>query len=154
MSKLATFACTALLLMLNGNPDRNQFSKCKTVEAYEIRPGILMMPSYDANGQVCEIGLERRRYSPEVIRLDADIPDKDLGEIIDGLAPDAERGPRSEGLLAYDLIETDGGGMTTTRDYENVSIDIFSHVLNNARRNMKVEPNVAVTIKWKNRKCA
>ncbi|MGD0735264.1 MAG: hypothetical protein ABR976_08965 [Terracidiphilus sp.] len=153
MSKLAVIGCTALLLMLNANSDRTQFSKYKTVEAYEIRPGILMMPSFGADGQVCEIGLERRRYSPEVIRLDSDIPDKDLNEIVDELAPDDERGPRSEGVLGYDLTLTDGGGMTTIRDYENVSIDIFSHVLNNSRRNTRIESNVAVTIKWKNRKC-
>jgi hypothetical protein len=153
MSKLAVIGCTALLLMLNGNPDRSQFSKYKTVEAYEIRPGILMMPSYATDGQVCEIGLERRRYSPEVIRLDADIPDKDLGEVLDELAPDAERGPRSKGVLGYDLTETDGGGMTTIRNYENMSVQIFSHVLDNVGRNMKIEPIVAVTITWKNRKC-
>jgi hypothetical protein len=128
MSKLAVIGCTALLLMLNANPDRTQFSKYKTVEAYEIRPGILMMPSYAADGQVCEIGPERRRYSPEVIRLDSDIPDKDLNELIDELAPAAERGPRSKGLLGEDFVEIDGGGMTAVRDYENVSIDIFSHV--------------------------
>jgi hypothetical protein len=142
-----------LLLTLSGNPDRDQFSKYKAVEAYEIRPGILMMPSYAADGQICEIGLERRRYSPEVIRLDADIPDKDIDGIIDELAPDDVRGSRAEGILGYDLIETDGGGMTTIREYENVSVEIFSHVLDNARRNMKIEPNVAATIKWKNRKC-
>jgi hypothetical protein len=153
MSKLVVFVCSALLLTLNGNPDRDKFSKYKTVEAYEIRPGILMMPSYAEDGQVCEIGLERRRYSPELIRLDADIPDKDLDGIIDELAPTAERGPRSKGVLGYDLSETDGGGMTTIRDYENVSVQISSHVLDNVRRNMKVEPNVAVTITWKNRKC-
>jgi hypothetical protein len=150
--KLAIFVCSLLLLTLSGNPDRDQFSKYKTVEAYEIRPGILMMPSYAADGQVCEIGLERRRYSPEVIRLDSDIPDKDLNEIIDELVPASERGPRSKGLIGEE-VEIDGGGMTANSDYENVSVQTFSHVLNNTRRNMKFEPNVAATIKWKNRKC-
>ena len=141
-----------MLLLLGQSQQHENFSKYKAVEAYEIRPGILMMPKYAADGQVCEIGLERRRYSPESISLDGDIPDKDLDEIVDELAPPAERGPKVEGLLGWSE-DIDGGGMTTHRDYENVSVQIFSHVLDNARRNMKVETNVAVAIKWKNRKC-
>jgi len=112
-----------------------------------------MMPTYAANGQVCEIGLEKRRYSPEVIRLDADMSDKDLNEIVDEFAPADERGPRDDGLHGADMTLGDGGGMTTLRDYENVSVQIFGHVLNNARRDTKVEANIAAVIKWKNRNC-
>jgi hypothetical protein len=153
MFKLAGLVCASLFLLFVASPQNNKFSKYKVVEAYEIRPGILMMPKYAEDGQVCEIGLERRRYSPETIRLDADIPETDVTEIVDELAPDAEKGPRNKGTLPFDLIETDGGAMTTIRDYENVSVQIFSHVLNNERRGTKVEPNVAVAIKWKNRTC-
>jgi hypothetical protein len=43
----------------------SRFSKYKTVEAYEIGPGILMMPNFSSDGQVCEIGLEILHYSPK-----------------------------------------------------------------------------------------
>jgi len=149
LHKFAGVVCTLLLPLILANSPGDKFAKYKAVEAYEIRAGILMMPKYAADGQVCEIGLERRRYSPEMIRLDGDIPDKDLNDIVDELAPGAERGPKDE----IERTDEDGGGMTTSRNYENVSVQLFSHVLNNARRDTKVEPNIAVSIKWKNRKC-
>jgi len=108
-----------------------------------------MMPKYAADGQVCEIGLERRRYSPESISLDGDIPDKDLDEIVDEIVPPAERGLKDE----IERTNEDGGGLTTFRNYENVSVQIFSHVLYDAKRKIKAEPNIAVIISWKNRKC-
>ncbi len=148
-SSLLVWFVRFLLPLILANSPGDKFAKYKAVEAYEIRPGIFMMPSYAKDGQVCEIGLERRRYSPEAIQLDGGIPDKDLNDIVDELAPDAERGPKDE----IERTDEDGGGMTTYRNYENVSVQIFSHVLNNARRDMKVERNIAVSISWKNRKC-
>jgi hypothetical protein len=138
-----------LLAIFAVNQRGDKFSKYKAVEAYEVRPGILMMPQYAADGEVCEIGLERRRYSPKMIQLDGDIQGKDLNDIVDELAPDAERGLKD----VIERTEEDGGGMTTFRDYQNVSVVIYSHVLNNERRNIEVEPNIAVTIAWKNHKC-
>ena len=149
MSKLAVLGCSAMLLLLGQSQQHENFSKYKAVEAYEIRPGILMMPKYAADGQVCEIGLERRRYSPESISLDGDIPDKDLDEIVDEIVPPAERGLKDE----IERTNEDGGGLTTFRNYENVSVQIFSHVLYDAKRKIKAEPNIAVIISWKNRKC-
>ena len=65
MLKLFSLVVAVMLLLPTTNSGREKFAKYKPVEAYEIQPGILMMPRYSADGQVCEIGIEsatHRRY--------------------------------------------------------------------------------------------
>jgi len=59
-----------MLLLSSANPVDGRFARYKQIEAYEIRPDILMMPSYTSDGQICEIGLEKRQYSPAMVRLE------------------------------------------------------------------------------------
>ncbi|WP_348265166.1 hypothetical protein P8935_11630 [Telmatobacter sp. DSM 110680] len=130
-----------------------QFKRYKTVEAYEIRTGVLMMPRYALDGQVCEIGLQKRIYSPEVVRLDAELERKQIDDLVDELVPAEERGPRANGILGMGLISVSGTGMNQLDDYENVSIDVYSKVLSSSKRKMTVEGNLAAVIRWKHRKC-
>jgi len=83
MSKLIASVVVAMLLLITSNPGRERFAKYKAVEAYEIRPGILMMPKYSTDGQICEIGLEKLHYSPDMIRLDSSLSRKDIDQIFD-----------------------------------------------------------------------
>ena len=155
MSKFASLACTAMLLLLAANPQNDKhdkFSKYKTVEAYEIRPGILAMPSYAEDGQVCEIGLEKRQYSPEIIRLNPSLSREEINQIADELAPANERGPKSKDF-ARDLMAVSGGGMTTISTYENVTIQIHSAVSPTSKKHGIIADDIAATIKWTNRKC-
>jgi hypothetical protein len=71
MLKLVGLGLTVVLVLnaaLTAQPQ--QFEKYRKVEAYEVRPGLLVMPRYASDDEVCEIGLERLLYSPELIRLD------------------------------------------------------------------------------------
>lgn len=131
----------------------NQFKRYKTVEAFEIRAGVLMMPRYALDGQVCEIGLQKRIYSPEVVRLDPELERKQIDELVDELVPAEERGPWSHGLLGMSPILVSGTGMNQLDDYENVSIDVCSKVLSSSKKKMTIEGNLAVVIRWKHRKC-
>jgi len=151
MSKSIGLACATALLLLFAGPRSGRFSKYKTVEAYEIRPGILMMPSYSDDGQVCEIGLQKLHYSPEMIRLDSSLSREEIDRILEEPVPADERGPRSKDFKR-ELITIVGPEMTTDTEYENVSIQIHSHVLH-ASRKSEVVDDIAATIKWKNRKC-
>lgn len=110
------------------------------------------MPKYSAEGQVCEIGLESRRYSPEVIRLDSALSRKEIDEVAAELAPASERGPRKAGF-GDDVLSLSGPGMTTVSTYENISIEIYGHVLPPSKKHEIVTDDVAAAIKWKNRKC-
>ena len=150
MSKLNGFAFAAVLLLATANPVHEQFAKYKAVEAYEIRPGFLMMPSYSSDGQVCEIGLEKLHYSPEIIRLDSSLSRKEIDEVFDELVSADERGPRSKDPIGT-LITGSGGSETTNIDFRNVSIQIYGAAIR-GKGGITVD-EVAATLKWKNRTC-
>ena len=157
MSKLVALALAAVLLLPLAGRQNDQFLKYKAVEAYEIRPGILMMPRYSENGEVCEIGLERRHYSAEKIRLDSTLPREEVNQIVDELVPPSERGPKTNGIGDRDNLSWSGRGLTTTSAYENVSILIYSNITSDtsatSRKEQIVADDVAAAIKWKSRKC-
>ncbi len=150
MAKLLS-AISVLILLLTASPQKNTMAKYKAVEAYEVRPGILMFPSYSEEGQVCEIGLERRHYSPEIITLYSTLSRKEVDAIVDELAPASERGPKSQNPLDS-LMLVVGPGMTTFEQYENVTVRIESAVIANSGKKTTVDDVVAVII-WKHRKC-
>jgi hypothetical protein len=151
MSKLIGLALAVVLPILIVKPDSAKFQKYKSVETYEIQSGILMMPRYSEDGQVCEIGLEKRHYSPEEIYLDSTLSREEIDQIADELAPANERGPRTMG--DKDLVSEVGHGLTTISAYENISIEIYSRVLPTSRKREIVADDVAATIKWNNRRC-
>jgi len=150
MSKLISSIIAVLLLVTSVNPDRERFAKYKSVEAYEVRPGLLMLPKYSADGQVCEIGIERLHYSPEMIRLDSGLTREEIDLAFDELVPTDERGPQGpEG----DLFFVNGGSGTEVIGFENVSLQIDYKVLSVSKRQQTVEPDVVAIIQWKHRKC-
>lgn len=63
-------AILTMLITLNATTQQ-RFANYRRIEAYEVRPGILMLPRYTSDGKVCEIGLERLHYSPDLVRLDS-----------------------------------------------------------------------------------
>lgn len=150
MSKMALLGFLLLLLSSPGHPTGGKFAKYKQVEAYEIRPGILVMPSYTNDGQLCEMGLEQRQYSPELIRLDPSLTRGEIDEIFDEFVPESERGAKSD-----ELVSVDGGGITTIETFTNVWVKIYGKDLSPAdrKRHKIVERVVTATVQWKNRKC-
>jgi len=150
MLRFISAACAAFLLFTTYS-QRSGFTKYKAVEAYEVQPGILAFPTYTEDGQACEIGIERRHYSPEVIKLDSSLSQEEIDKTLDDLAPAAVRGQKSVSRL-NDLTVVAGRGMTTIVEYENVTVQIHSAVIGVARKETTVE-NVAAVIRWKNRKC-
>src|SRR5437660_12404171 len=91
MMRLAMMCMTALLVLAAGLHDR-KFNRLPAVETYEIRPGILMMPSYSDAGEVCRIVLERRHVSWKKIDLNAEMSKEEIYRIFDELVPKPERG--------------------------------------------------------------
>lgn len=150
MSKLIGLVFAAMFLLPSANPG---FAKYKAIEAYEIRPGVLMMPRYSADGQLCEIGLEKRHYSPEMIRLDSSLSRNEVDQMLEELVPANERGPKSTAPGGRDDLTEVGHGLVTSSEYVNISIQIYSAVLPASRKHEIVADNVAATIRWKNRRC-
>jgi hypothetical protein len=150
MARLLCGVC-ALFFLLTPLPQNIHFLKYQAVEAYELQPGILMFPKYAADGKVCEIGVERRHYSPGKIVLYSLLSRQEIDAIVDELAPASERGARSGGLTDG-LSSIMGRGMTTVEDYDNVSVQIHSQLVGNSLEISAVD-NVVVIISWKNRPC-
>jgi hypothetical protein len=81
-----------MISLLAVRPHNDKFSKYHSIEAYEIRPGILMIPRYSQDGQVCEMGLQRMHYSPEIVRFDSSLSRSEIDGLFDELVPaDEER---------------------------------------------------------------
>lgn len=153
---VGTSTLVVLSLLFLGKPHSDRFSKYKQVEAYEVRPGILMLPTYSDDGQVCEIGLQILHYSPEMIRLDSGTTPKDVDEVLDELVPASERGPKSK-VLAGDLVTQNGPGSVRTTDFENVTVQIVARDEGwpTAKKRKTVEIDVVATVvHWKNRTCS
>jgi hypothetical protein len=144
MSKTIGFACTVMCLFLSVRPQNDKFLKYRAVESYEIRPGILMMPRYSEDGQVCEVAVERRHFS----NLDSTIPREMLTQIADELVPAGERGPVNPNLGREYLSAYSGNGVTTFADYKNVSIHIFG-----VASPIGFAGDIVAVIRWNNRRC-
>jgi hypothetical protein len=112
-----------------------------------------MMPTYSTNGQVCKIGIQKRNYSPDIVRVDSDLSRTEIDEILEDLVPGSERGPKSQIVSGRELITRTGPGMTTTIDFENVSIQVVSKVVSGSTNRPLITEDVAAIIQWKNRKC-
>jgi hypothetical protein len=76
----------------------------------------------------------------------------EIDQIFDELVPAAERGPQLKGV-AGNLITKNGPGLITNIAFENVSIQIYSHILSTARKGETTVDQVAATFSWKNRNC-
>jgi hypothetical protein len=154
MKKVIGAACVAIFLLTAASAQSGQFSKYKSVEAYEIQPGILMMPSYTRDGQVCEIGLEKRHYSRELIRTgSASFSNEEIDKLVDELAPESVRGPRTSAAAGRNSITIGSQIITATRNYENVAVSVYSEKAGTCRGAICTQGNAAVSIQWKNRKC-
>jgi hypothetical protein len=129
-----------------------RFSAYSPVEAYEVRPGVLMMPRYTTEGELCEIGIERRHFSPDKIRLESALSRKEIDQILQELVPPAERGPKLPG--AMDLGPEQGNTILANTEFENVVIQIASKRAPspNGSTDIYVE-NIVASVRWKNRKC-
>jgi hypothetical protein len=147
MTKLFGLAFMLVLLTLGTNTERDRLLKYKQVEAYEIRPGILVMPRYSSDGRICEIGIQRLLYSKKGINFDTDLTSEILNKIVDELAPLEERGPRKRGF-EEDITDFDGPSATTISEYENVSIQVSA-----SEKAASNSGEMVAVIRWKNRRC-
>lgn len=138
-------------------PKHANFARYKAVEAYEIRPGILMIPTYSVEGQVCQIGLEELHFSPEKIRLDSNLSREEIDQIFQELVPTSERGPRPKNPVEQVIGGyLSGRAIVSDEEYQNVSIRIYGAVsgkLFDTDKSGATVIEMVATLKWKNRDC-
>jgi hypothetical protein len=119
-------------------------------QSYEIRPGIFLTVKYAADGQACEMAVEKRHVRASgTIDLDSTtLSSEEKKMIVEDLIPVAKRGKRSE--VSGDIAIIGGGG-TESDDYENISITYYSNY--SPSKNAIIRGTVAIVIRWKGRTC-
>lgn len=149
---LKQIAALVMALMFSAVCCKQEFARYRSVEAYEVRPGVLLIPRYTPDGEICELGLERLHNSSAAIRLDPGLSRTEISQVFDELVPATERGPRSNDAAGA-LITQGGGSLTTTIGYKNVTVQIYGATESGCRKNETVADEVAATIRFKDRTC-
>ena len=150
MSKIIGTVCTSLFLVVFAAPQKGGgFSKYRPIEVYEVRPGILMMPRYADDGQVCEMVVEKQHYSNNKAYLDSTIPREVITRITDELVPASERGAAITNAGKAYISAYTGNSVTSFADYENVSINVYGKTSSASESG-----DIVAVVHWKNRKCA
>jgi hypothetical protein len=151
MPKIVNYCLVLFAVLVSAMSSQRPFAKYQAIEAYEVRPGILMMPRYTVDNEVCEIGLERLHYSPKLIRLESGLSRTEINQTIDELVPSDERGKATKESNA--LITQSGASLTTRMEYENVRIEIYGAVSPSNRKGDTTVNEVIAKITWKKRQC-
>jgi hypothetical protein len=124
----------------------DRFQSYLPVTSYEIKNGIQILPTYAANGNICEISIEKRHSHDERVDLNPTLSKGEILSLFDQLAPRAERGDPSWKLPdGSEFTEVDGGTRATHIMYQNLSLVMYGAEPN---------PNYAVAIiSWKKTEC-
>jgi hypothetical protein len=128
-------------------PPKN-LSNYRRIEAYEVRPEMLVMPRYSENGVLCELDVEKSHFSDSAIDLDPTAGREQFIQVINELAPEWTRGQLTSDLYDQYLSLYNGSSVTTFKDYSDLSIKIYGR----ASRDGHVS-EVAATVAWKKPEC-
>ena len=117
------------------------------VKAYAVRPNIFLTAKFGNDGRVCQMVLEPRRYTDEVIVLVSNLSKKETVEVIEEIVPESDRGRKVEHpkWLESDIA---GGVITTTYQYENMTIQFHGSV------RQQDSDSMVATVTWPQRSCA
>jgi hypothetical protein len=142
MNPVFTLAFSLALIVQSQGSLRQKYGSAMR-ESYLVRPGILVTVMYNKDKEVCEMLIEPQPPSTLIKSSDVKLESKVLNEIIDELAPKAERGKHllSSFLNLTCLPRNDCAG--TDETYERVVI----------YRNGGVNAHRYATIQWKKPGC-
>jgi hypothetical protein len=151
--KIIGLSIGVLLILISPVTAQDRFAKYPKIEGYEVRPGILAIPRYTANNELCEIGLQRLLYSSGMVRLNVELDQKEILNVIDELVPAAEKGAVTKNSFVNEIGATlSGGSLTTGKEFDNVLILMFAPAVTNDGSNRVLSKDIVAQIIWKNRK--
>lgn len=113
------------------------------LDAFVIRPGLLMTVKYAAEGKVCEMYIVEARTPGSNIGLRTPLSFETAPELIGELVPVSERGKK----LRWPVQAT-GMTMMVFYKYENVSVELVQNLLPAGGWS-----DSSLEIKWNNRGC-
>lgn len=146
MRQIILLGAVGFITILAASDRSARFARYPAVESYTVRSGILMVPKYAGDGEVCEIGLEPLHFHDGMIEMGTTQFGKQLAELFDELAPIPERGRRTDEL--GDSVTSSGGLIEVQKSYENVEFATY-----NSEDQSSGTRDVVAVIKWTKRKC-
>lgn len=150
--KWFAISCVAFLLAgsraAEGQTEDQLAARFKRVPAFEIRAGVDVFPTFAADGNVCRIVVEKRKYlDPRNADFGITIPSELANQLIDELVPPSERGKPLSPYLSGDSY-VGGGASFIKQDYENVSVGSYGSTENGQFHGVSV-----IVITWPKRTC-
>lgn len=121
MAKVCILFLTLVVAALGQTP-ADLSAKYPQVTAYKVRPGVLMTARFVADGQVCEMTLEKRQTTDTGIVFGETFSDTEVRSLVDDLVPENERGRNRTGPLNENI---DGDFITTEYAYENALVRVY-----------------------------
>ena len=120
-------------------------SKYSQVTAYNVRPHVLMTAKFAADGQVCEMTLEKRQKTDSGIVYEDTFSQTEIRSLVDDLVPENQRGRNLTRVLNGTFT---GSFMTEEYKYENVVVHV-----DGLTRPAGAAGNRVITITWPKRSC-
>jgi hypothetical protein len=140
-----SFLMLGIVAHSSGQSISDLSAKYRQITSYELRPDVVMTPKYAADGQVCEMVLEKRQKTDTGIVLGVSFSEKEVKALVDELVPETERG---RDLTKPLNARVDGGFITTEYSYENVLVRVYG-ITRPAPAGDRV-----ITITWPQRTCS
>jgi hypothetical protein len=92
------------------------------VNAYEVLPGVLMIPRFGDDGRVCQMTVEKRLgLTPKDGEMSTAFSSKEIKQVEDLLAPPSERGEEAQRLLPGSFVA--GEASHIERGFEHMIIE-------------------------------
>jgi hypothetical protein len=103
--KLSAFTITVVVVFLTtfgGAQTQHQLEeKYPKVNAYLVRPNILLTARYSTDGRVCEMALQPVRWTGDTVLL-FPLSEEESIRVVEEIVPESERGKKLGGLLGTD----------------------------------------------------
>jgi hypothetical protein len=127
-----------------GQSSADLSAKYRQITSYELRPDVVMTPKYAADGQVCEMALEKRQKTKSGVVFGVSFSEKEVKGLVDEIVPETERGRDLTRALNSTV---DGDFITTEYSYENILVRVYG-VTRPAPGGDRV-----ITVTWLKRAC-
>ena len=132
-------------------------AKYRVFPVYEVRPDVWMTPKFTADGQVCEIVLEKRHTHTEANRTtissDPFFSEAFVRDLVEDLVPKSERGKQATGWPAWFNTTISGNSSETVYTYENILVSVYG-VVSYPGRDLGYSGDVVVIVSWRKRECS
>jgi hypothetical protein len=139
----------ALAVAALGQTSADLRAKYPNVIAYRVRPHVLMTARFAADGQVCEMTMEKGQRTDTSIPFDDSFSNEEVHSLMDDLVPEGLRGRNLTGRFNGRI---EGLSVTTEYTYENVLVRVFG-----TRRvlgQLGAAGDQVIVITWRARTCS